>query len=151
MPANSTEEYHRHHVNHAKMQLLEKGDFYHQITFAKNGREQMIVLIPTGPTRATQAAAEAIANSDESEVMSAAIVVWAKGFPKPEGYKVGDVGNSPDKTELLIVVTADRDGNRFTSVNEIFREGDKVRLEERRIELPAGMIVPELKPRKYVS
>lgn len=74
MSKSQTEEFHSFHVNNAKAQLLEKGDFVHEIAFARDGREQMMVLIPTGPSRAMQAAAEAIAEADELDVMS--VAVW---------------------------------------------------------------------------
>jgi hypothetical protein len=146
MLKDQTSEFHALHVKRAKDSLLEQGDFYHEITFAKDGHEQALVIIPRGPTRATQAAAQAIADSDEADMISGAIMAWIESVSRHEDYKLGDVGRSPTRTELLMVVTADREGNRFTSVSEVLREAGKVRLEERRVELPPGMIVPELKP-----
>jgi hypothetical protein len=128
---------------------VESGDFYHEIVFEKDGREQMLVLIPTGPTRATQAAAEAIAASDEVDTMSVASLVWIKAVPEElQNYKLGDVGNSPDKRELLVVATTDRSGKRLIAASEVIREGGIVRLLDRAIDLPRGMIVPDLTSNK---
>ena len=151
MSKEQTAEYHAYHVKHATNRLLDQGDLYHQITFAKNGREQMIVLIPTGPTRATRAAAQAIADSDESDMISGAFLVWMEAVSRHVSYELGDVGWSPDKLELMLVVTADREGNCFTHASQVLRENGKVRLEEWKVELPPGMIIPELTPRKSFS
>lgn len=125
--------------------LMKTGDFHHEIVFVKDGRMQMLVLVPFGPTRATQAAAEAIVRADQPDMMSATSLVWVKAVPqRPENYKLGDVGNSPDKRELLAVVTADRSGGRISTINEVIRNGDEMRLEKREFGLPKGMIVPEM-------
>jgi hypothetical protein len=63
-----------------------------------------------------------------------------------EDYRFEDVERSPTKTKLLMVVTLDKDGNRFTLANEVLREAGRVHIEEHQVELPSGMIVPELKP-----
>lgn len=145
MSIDSAEEFHRQHLKDATARLMKNGDLYHEIVFVKGGRRQMLVLVPFGPTRATQAAAEAIVESDEPDMVSVATLAWIKSVPEgPENYKLGDVAESADKRELLIVVTADRNGSRYTSVNEVFRDGDKLSLQERQLTLPQGMIVPEM-------
>src|SRR5208283_4635529 len=100
-------------------------------------------LVPFGPTRAAQAAAEAIIRADEPDMMSVASLLWIRVSPKrPESYKLGDVGNSAYKRELFVVVIACR-GQRVSTVSEVIRDETGIRLVTSDFEVPKGMLVPE--------
>src|SRR5271155_1323682 len=115
MPSNETADFHEYHLQNVMDVILKKGDLYHEIVFVKGGRRQVMILVPFGPTRAIQAAAQAISVADRSDIMSMASLVWTKRYDSPpEDYEYGDVARASDKRELLVVSTVDNTGKRYS-------------------------------------
>jgi hypothetical protein len=67
MSSNETAEFCEKHLRDAIDAISKRGDLYHEIVFAKGGERQIMVLVPFGPTRAVQAAAQAISERRPSE------------------------------------------------------------------------------------